>query len=226
MIRRPSSNSRSSASRAASSHSWNVASARPGHERSAGTTARLELGNTHSPLERQADAVADRVTRMPAPSPESGGGSLPGSQTGQLDGASIQRDGGTGTAMPVGLSSKVHSLRSTGGQPLHAEIRDFFEPRFGVDLSAVRVYTDARAGATARSVQARAFTIGNDVVFGAGEYQPHTSAGQRLLAHELAHAIQQSNPIRRSQCCCAAHHNHGIRSRRSCPARSRRPQIC
>src|SRR6185436_14148282 len=69
-----------------------------------------------------------------------------------------------------------------GGQSLPKATRAFFEPRFGHDFSQVRVYADARAARLAQGMQARAFTLGRDVVFGAGQYAPGTPAGQRLLA--------------------------------------------
>jgi Domain of unknown function (DUF4157) len=70
------------------------------------------------------------------------------------------------------------------------------EPRFGADFSAVRVHTDAHAHALARSVNAQAFTVGRNVVFGAGQYAPETESGKRLLAHELTHTIQQGSASR------------------------------
>ncbi len=94
--------------------------------------------------------------------------------------------------MPKSLTASIQHLRSSGGQPLSAGARDFFESRFGADLSAIRVHANSRAAAAARSAGASAFTVGGDVMFGAGEYQPNTSTGRRLLAHELTHAIQQS----------------------------------
>jgi hypothetical protein len=78
----------------------------------------------------------------------------------------------------------------TPGRPLDATTRGFFEPRLGADLSGVRVHTGERAAASAASLAARAFAVGSEVVFGAGEYAPATAAGQRLLAHELAHVVQ------------------------------------
>jgi hypothetical protein len=70
------------------------------------------------------------------------------------------------------------------------------EPRFGADLSAVRIHTDAHAHELARSVNARAFTVGRNVVFGAGHYATHTDSGRRLLAHELTHTLQQGATTR------------------------------
>jgi len=87
----------------------------------------------------------------------------------------------------------VHDVLRSPGQPLDAATRSFFEPRFGHDFSQVRVHTDARAAESARAVNALAYTVGRDVVFGAGEYSPKANAGRGLLAHELAHVIQQRN---------------------------------
>jgi outer membrane protein OmpA-like peptidoglycan-associated protein len=71
----------------------------------------------------------------------------------------------------------------------------FFEPRFGVDLSGVRVHHDGGAARLAASVNARAFTVGRDVFFGEGEWAPGTARGDRLLAHELTHTIQPAHPL-------------------------------
>ncbi len=83
-----------------------------------------------------------------------------------------------------------HVLRSPG-QPLDAAARAFFEPRLGHDFSKVRVHTDAEAAESARAVNALAYTVGRDVVFGTGQYMPATAEGKRLLAHELTHVVQQ-----------------------------------
>jgi hypothetical protein len=88
----------------------------------------------------------------------------------------------------------VLSLKA-GGQPLPGSVCHYFGHRFGYDFSKVKVHTDSRADDAAKSVNSRAFTIGRDVVFGAGQYSPGTAAGKRLLAHELTHVVQQgSNP--------------------------------
>src|SRR5205085_10672975 len=78
------------------------------------------------------------------------------------------------------------------GQPLPATTREFMEPRFGHDFSRVRVHTDGAAANAARAVRARAYTIGQDIVFGSGESTPATTAGQQLLAHALTHVVQQN----------------------------------
>ena len=89
------------------------------------------------------------------------------------------------------ISSGIQSLQG-GGRPLSGTERSFFEPRFGADFSNVRVHNDTRAANVARSVNARAFTFGHNVVFGAGEYSPDALTGRKLLAHELTHVVQQN----------------------------------
>jgi Domain of unknown function (DUF4157) len=83
------------------------------------------------------------------------------------------------------------ALRSSG-EPLDQGTRGLMEARFGHDFSHVRVHADARAAASARAVQALAWTLGHDVVFAAGHYAPTTVEGRKLLAHELTHVLQQS----------------------------------
>lgn len=77
------------------------------------------------------------------------------------------------------------------GQPLEKTTRDYFEPRFGMDFSQIRVHTGSKAEASASSINAHAYTLGNNMVFGRGQYQPQTLQGKRLLAHELTHTMQQ-----------------------------------
>jgi hypothetical protein len=78
-----------------------------------------------------------------------------------------------------------------GGQPLDAGVRSTMEASFGTDFSSVRVHTDGRASESAKAVQAHAYTVGNDVVFQSGQYAPDSPSGQRMLAHELTHVVQQ-----------------------------------
>ena len=85
----------------------------------------------------------------------------------------------------------VHNVLRSPGRPLDAGTRSFMEPRFGHDFSGVRVHTDEHAAESARSVNALAYTVGRDVVFGAGRYAPSTMTGKQLLAHELTHVVQQ-----------------------------------
>ncbi|HEY0764461.1 MAG TPA: DUF4157 domain-containing protein [Pyrinomonadaceae bacterium] len=88
---------------------------------------------------------------------------------------------------------RVDEVINTSGEPLDRSTRSFMEPRFGHDFSNVRVHTDARAAESAAALKAQAYTIGNHVVFGNGNYLPGTSSGQQLLAHELTHVVQQSS---------------------------------
>ncbi len=89
------------------------------------------------------------------------------------------------------VSATVASGTASGGTPLPATARNHFESRFGRDFGDVRVHTGPEAAASAEALNAHAYTLGRDVVFNAGRYDPAGAAGQRLLAHELAHVVQQ-----------------------------------
>jgi hypothetical protein len=86
----------------------------------------------------------------------------------------------------------VNTVLREPGQPLDAATRSFMEPRFGHDFSHVRIHTDPNAAESALAVNALAYTVGHDVVFGPGHYQPGTYEGYKLMAHELTHVIQQA----------------------------------
>ena len=110
----------------------------------------------------------------------------------QPDSALLSSDfvnAGTGVTHEI---EKYINTRKGEGQPLPDSIRLSLEPRFGFDFSQVRVHTDARAAESAQSVNALAYTVGQDVVFGAGQYAPETVEGKKLVAHELTHVLQQS----------------------------------
>jgi hypothetical protein len=92
------------------------------------------------------------------------------------------------------LESRIQSLKG-GGQPLLHSVRNFFEPRFGYDFSQVRIHTDTNAIQMNRELNAQAFTIGRNIFFGAGRYNPNTSSGKRLFAHELTHVVQQRQSL-------------------------------
>jgi hypothetical protein len=161
-----------------------------------GIQARLEISQPNDPAEQEADRVAERVMRMPDSTVQRrcSCGGLAGA-----DGAcaacranrlGLQR-GATAPALEV-VPSTVQATLSTMGRPLDAATRAFIEPRFGHDFAGVRVHTDRQAAESAAAVGALAYTIGQHVVFGAGQYAPGTATGQRLLAHELAHVLQQT----------------------------------
>ncbi len=96
----------------------------------------------------------------------------------------------TPVATPM-IAASINVMRNSG-QPLAASVKNFFHPRFGVDLSYVKVHTDPRATAVARAMNARAFTVGSNIAFAEGQYAPGGTAGRHLLAHELTHVIQQT----------------------------------
>jgi|GEM_PF-3577299 hypothetical protein len=85
----------------------------------------------------------------------------------------------------------VRRVTTSSGHPLDLETRNFMEARFGYDFSEVRLHTDPEAARSARSVNARAYTLGKDIVFGKGQYVPRSTTGLTLIAHELTHVIQQ-----------------------------------
>jgi Domain of unknown function (DUF4157) len=89
------------------------------------------------------------------------------------------------------LSQEVSEAVSSPGQPLDEPIRATMEPRFGRDFSRVRIHTGSDAAASAQTVNACAYTVGDDIVYSAGEYDPRSFEGRRLLAHELTHVVQQ-----------------------------------
>ena len=96
------------------------------------------------------------------------------------------------------VESAVTNMRGTGA-PLPIGVRSFFESRLGQDLSDVRVHNDAQATDSAASLNAKAYTIGKDIVFGAGSYAPETTEGKKLLGHELTHVVQQESAGKRLQ---------------------------
>jgi len=154
--------------------------------------AKLRINQPGDPFEREADGVAEQMMRMPAPG-------LPHrSKKGEEEDlfqtrSVVQRRVGGDVGTQAEVPPVVHEVLRSPGQPLDPATRAFFEPRFGHDFSAVRIHTDASAAESARAVNALAYTVGRDVVFGAGQYAPGTGEGRRLLAHELTHVVQQSH---------------------------------
>lgn len=107
----------------------------------------------------------------------------------------------------------VHAMLHASGQPLDPRTRSFMEARFGHDFSQVRIHTDAQAAESTQAVNALAYTVGQDIAFGAGQYAPGTKAGSRLLAHELAHVVQQAGvagPTGLSPASVLTSHNHSL----------------
>jgi Domain of unknown function (DUF4157) len=147
--------------------------------RSGAVQASLALGTVDDPAEREADAIADRVTS----------GFTPDRRSDFTIGVQRSPSSASSSDHVPGVVEQV--LRSSG-HPLDPSIRAAFESRFGRDFRHVRVHTGSEAAASARSINALAYTAGADIVFANGRYSPHTDDGKRLLAHELAHTVQQS----------------------------------
>jgi hypothetical protein len=141
--------------------------------------AKLTVGAPDDPAEAEADRMADHAT-------------APCTCGGTCDSCAI--GGNLVRRKPAGPGPAPNSAAIfTGtGQPLSRALRAQFEPRFGADLSAVRLHDSPQAAATARQISARAFTAGQDIGFAPGQFAPHTAAGQKLLAHELAHTLQNN----------------------------------
>jgi hypothetical protein len=159
--------------------------------------AKLVVGSVEDPLEREADRAADQVMRMPDPGPSIGASPRQVSrkcascEEEEEKTKTLKTKRAPGNADIGEVPSVVHEVLRSPGQPLDRFSRAFFEPRFGRDFGAVRIYADAKANASARSIGALAYTVGSNVVFGPGQYSPQTQQGRHLLAHELAHAVQQ-----------------------------------
>jgi len=145
---------------------------------------KLVVGSPNDVFEQEADHVADQVMRMP----ESPVGELPKEEKEKL--VSPKADEGGVASLSGELADRIQALEGRGA-PLGEGERAFFEPRFDADFSQVRVHTGSAAEETARALNAQAFTLGSDVVFGAGRYAPGTEEGMRLMAHELTHVVQQ-----------------------------------
>ncbi|SHH64563.1 protein of unknown function [Chryseolinea serpens] len=104
-----------------------------------------------------------------------------------------RKEGGPGEVRAGNpLEHYVRGLNN-GGQSFPSETRSFFEPKLGYDFSKVKIHDDAPAHASSRSINALAYTHGEHIVFGEGQYQPHTTPGKKLLAHELTHVVQQGS---------------------------------
>lgn len=100
------------------------------------------------------------------------------------------------SAPATAVPSVVNEVLASPGSPLDPGTRAFMEPHFGHDFSRVRVHADHKAAGSAQAVNALAYTVGNNIVFGARQYAPQSSQGQRLLAHELTHVVQQAGSTR------------------------------
>ena len=141
---------------------------------------RLTVGASNDPLEREADRVAERVMSAPLHSAT------------LATPLRIQRFTGQPAGQAEAAPSGVEGVLAGSGKPLEPALRYDLELRFGHDFSGVRVHTGRAAEQSAQDVNANAYTVGKDIVFGAGQFAPGTGVGRRLLAHELTHVVQQS----------------------------------
>ncbi|MCT7964687.1 DUF4157 domain-containing protein [Laspinema sp. D1] len=150
--------------------------------------AKLTVGAGGDRYEQEADRVAQQVVnRIHAPQVN-----LNSSESNPVQRKiSIQAFGGEGGDVSSEWESQLNQARG-GGQPLSPSLREPMEREFGADFSGVRVHTGAQADSLARSIQAKAFTTGQDVFFRQGAYEPGSRGGQELIAHELTHVVQQS----------------------------------
>lgn len=180
---------------------------------------KLKVGSINDPAESEADRVADQVMRMPARALETPTIASAKStadlqrkcadcneeevQRKEVPQIRMKASGGDGAGSPASAeaSSAINSLGS--GSPLSSNERVFFEPRFGRDLSNLRIHTGGTANAASQAINARAFSLGNNIAFAQGEYKPGTQSGRLLMAHEITHALQgggQVNRVIRRKC--------------------------
>ncbi len=145
----------------------------PRCQRTSPLQVELRVSQARDASEREVDRVAEHVMRTPAPGENAG-------ETGS----------DRATAPPLRRKSSSCERRG-GGEPLAKSLKEFFEPRFGADFSKTRVHDDSEAHRSAAGLNARAFTIGENISFAEGEYEPGTEEGRWLIAHELAHVAQQ-----------------------------------
>jgi hypothetical protein len=174
----------------------------------------LRIGEPNDVYEQEADRVANEVMAgglakrhwsLPRPS---GRGSLQrkcscGGSGGECEQCKQEKEekmlqrkaaghAGSDVAPPI-----VHEVLNSPGQPLDRTTREFFEPRFGMDFSKVRVHTGGLAASSAEAVNSLAYTVGNAIIMNSGQYQPHAATGQSLIAHELTHVAQNSGTLQR-----------------------------
>lgn len=145
---------------------------------------KLTISTPGDAFEQEADRMANQVVGTVA----SSGGLQRGCAECREEEV-VQMRAATDIAAPT-VDDRIQALRG-GGQGISTSERAYFEPRFGYDFSNVRLHTDSRAADAASALNARAFTVGRDVIFGAAQYAPRTDKGKRLIAHELTHVLQQ-----------------------------------
>lgn len=171
----------------------------PIHPPAAGAIqTKLQINKPGDEYEQEADLVSGQVMRMPEPRLQRAcacGGKCSECQANQTwheDELLQTKRIGSVEAGQSTVPPAVHDVLRSPGHPLAPSARSFMESRFRRDFSGVRVHSDEKAAESARSLHALGYTVGRDIVFGAGQYAPGTLAGRRLLAHELTHVVQQN----------------------------------
>lgn len=159
---------------------------------------KLTIGARNDPLEREADRVSEQVMATPL---NSAVNATP---------PRIQRFSGQASEGENTAPASVDCVLASSGRSLEPTLRQDMEQRFGYDFSQVRVHTGSAAEQSARDVNAHAYTVGNNVVFGVGRFSPGSHEGKQLLAHELTHVLQQSGSD--ENCLGQSHENRGLSS--------------
>jgi Domain of unknown function (DUF4157) len=156
---------------------------------------KLQIGRVDDPLEHEADRIADAVVSgRPVGAITGAAAAMPQRKCAHCEAEeekTLRRKAVGSTSVSHHDASTAAATVASGGAGLSPRQRAYFEPRFGRDLSAVRLHMGGRAGEAAAQMNARAFTLGRDIAFAPGEFNSETSAGRHLLAHELAHVVQQ-----------------------------------
>jgi hypothetical protein len=183
-------------------HDFSQIPARP--PTAGGIQTKLAINKPGDEYEQEADRVAEQVMRMPKPGFQrtcAWGGGCPKCQADllsqpykRLQTKRSYVENTDGTIVPS-MAREVALSIAEGRQPLTDSVRSYFEPRFGYDFSHVRVHTSRTADQVTNSLNARAYTLGNHIIFGARQYAPNSLVGRRLLANELAHVVQQSSEV-------------------------------
>jgi hypothetical protein len=145
--------------------------------------ANLSVSHPHDASEIEADQMADKVMRMKTPEPADVSSTK----------NSVQRKESGGDSISGAPPLVRDVINSSGGRSLDDGTRSFMESRFNYDFSRVKIHDNAPAAKSAGSINALAYTLGNNIVFNSGQYNPNSDSGKRLLAHELTHVVQQNS---------------------------------
>lgn len=168
--------------------------------------AKMAVNKPGDKFEQEADRMADRVMRMPKPEEKVQRAEVKEDKLQKAEAKEekiqkkeeekVQRRGDGTPSVSSQTQSAIHN-KTTGGQPMSTDVRSFMEPRFGADFGNVRIHNDAESASLSNQLSARAFTYQNHIFFSRDQYQPGTSDGRHLLAHELTHTVQQGAAIQR-----------------------------